>query len=473
MRKIVWEPRNRTLEQGRSEEGLVEAVVKEGGLLGEEGGLLGEEGGLKGEEGLKQQFSNGGEEELRRFMVQEVDILKDAGAEFLVLVSGFAKGVGEQSSNAAGVVWRALQYATGGIVEDLTRELDTWSLDRDEPSRSVLNGLEWDEPAVISFFGPRGEVWRVVPVLCPVAGEAVPTAALERAIREEDVRGGRVVVMRYGRYQGGEVECVRKVLGRVGACGTFVEPIPVEAPGNDVGLSMQQVVMVVGGMRRVLLLGNLNVPVLILSPILPPILLRIPFHSANTPPLLSVPFSLPYSVQFSPSHSGAAGQSERAAAQRVAVGHGGRVHLPVPVVLLGNLNVQLPNAWLWDMVDEFIYQFQSFCPPSNPPSHTNPPDRLNPVPLRAQVVLLGNLNVQLPNAWLWDMVDEFIYQFQSFCHFRARVKSRTDEENAALKQCGNAWWVGHGARDKFIYQFQSFCHFRARVKSRIDEENAA
>ncbi|CAI5510110.1 unnamed protein product [Closterium sp. Naga37s-1] len=554
MRKIVWEPRNRTLEQGRSEEGLVEAVVKEGGLLGEEG--------------LKQQFSNGGEEDLRQFMVQEVSILKDARAGFLVLVCGFGKGVGEQSSNAAGVVWRALQHATGGIVEDLTRELDTcidntstsfssstgssssassssrsssnastissplpshmltpttfatpndsrnyfttllsssvekiaveagalpyilspgfgeytdciigisakgggstpahapsspasvpsprWSWDssgslvreepspsvleglgRDEPSPSVPNGLEWDELAVISIFGARGEVRRVVPVLCPVVGEAVPAAALERAIREEDVRGGRVVVMRHGRFQEGEVECVRKVLGRVGARGTFVEvgesgrcrlfralppfaesmpaaaaegappaaaegaaeaaaaaeedvyfplsntsaalvassiargmpqPMSVEIRENDLGLSLQQVVMVVAGMRRVqhgalrkaklpgvLLLGNLNVPVLILSPILPPILLRIPFHSANTPSLLSVPFSLPYSV-----------------------------------------------------------------------------------------VLLGNLNVQLPNAWLWDMVDEFIYQFQSFCHFRARVKSRTDEENAALKQCGNVWNV--------------------------------
>ncbi|CAI7767953.1 unnamed protein product [Closterium sp. NIES-54] len=343
MRKIVWEPRNRTLEQGRSEEGLVEAVVKEGGLLGEEG--------------LKQQFSNGGEEDLRQFMVQEVNILKDARVGFLVLVCGFGKGVGEQSSNAAGVVWRALQHATGGIVEDLTRELDTcidntstsfssstgssssassssrsssnastissplpshmltpttfattkdsrayfttllsssvekiavkagalpyilspgfgeytdciigisakgggsttahapsspasvpsprWSWDssgslvreepspsvleglgRDEPSPSVPNGLEWDELAMISIFGARGEVRRVVPVLCPVVGEAVPAAALERAIREEDVRGGRVVVMRHGRFQEGEVECVRKVLGRVGARGTFVE----------------------------------------------------------------------------------------------------------------------------------------------------------------------------------------------------------------------------------------------------------
>ncbi|CAI5528590.1 unnamed protein product [Closterium sp. Naga37s-1] len=547
MRKIVWEPRNRTLEQGRSEEGLVEAVVKEGGLLGEEG--------------LKQQFSNGGEEELRRFMVQEVTILKDAGAGFLVLVCGFGKGIGEQSSNAAAVVWRALQYATGGIEEDLTRELDTsidntstsfssstgssssassssrsssnastissplpshmltpttfatpsdsrayftsllsssvekisvkagalpyilspgfgeytdcvigisahapsspahalsspahapsppgdssGSLDRDEPSPSVRKGLEWGEPAVISIFGPRGEVRRVVPVLCPVAREAVPAAALEKAIREEeDVRGGRVVVMRHGRFQEGEVECVRKVLGRFGARGTFVEvgesgrcrlfralppfaesmpaaaaegappaaakgaavaaaaegaaaeaaaaaaaaaeedvyfplsntsaalvassiargmpqPISVEIRENDLGLCLQQVVTVVAGMRRVQhgALGKAKLPGAI--------------HCAAA----------------RQSQCGAAGQSERAAAQRVAVGHGGRVHLPVPVVLLGNLNVQLPNAWLWDMVDEFIYQFQSFC------------------------------------------------------HFRARVKSRTDEENAALKQCGNVWNV--------------------------------
>lgn len=58
-----------------------------------------------------------------------------------------------------------------------------------------------------------------------------------------------------------------------------------------------------------------------------------------------------------------------------------------------------------------------------------------------QVVLHGQLNMQLPNAWLWDMVDEFIYQFQSFCQFRARLKSRTEEEIAGLKQCGNVWNV--------------------------------
>lgn len=23
--------------------------------------------------------------------------------------------------------------------------------------------------------------------------------------------------------------------------------------------------------------------------------------------------------------------------------------------------VELPNQWLWDIVDEFVYQFQSYC----------------------------------------------------------------------------------------------------------------
>ncbi|KAI3736955.1 hypothetical protein L2E82_26945 [Cichorium intybus] len=32
-----------------------------------------------------------------------------------------------------------------------------------------------------------------------------------------------------------------------------------------------------------------------------------------------------------------------------------------------------------------------------------------------QVVLHGVVNMQLPNQWLWDMVDEFVYQLQSFC----------------------------------------------------------
>lgn len=51
-----------------------------------------------------------------------------------------------------------------------------------------------------------------------------------------------------------------------------------------------------------------------------------------------------------------------------------------------------------------------------------------------QVVLHGVVNMQLPNQWLWDMVDEFVYQFQSFCQYRAKMKNKTEQEIALLKQ---------------------------------------
>ncbi|XXG45791.1 hypothetical protein AAC387_Pa02g0778 [Persea americana] len=58
-----------------------------------------------------------------------------------------------------------------------------------------------------------------------------------------------------------------------------------------------------------------------------------------------------------------------------------------------------------------------------------------------QVVLHGVVNMQLPNQWLWDMVDEFVYQFQSFCQYRAKMKNKTEEEIALLRQFPQAWNV--------------------------------
>lgn len=58
-----------------------------------------------------------------------------------------------------------------------------------------------------------------------------------------------------------------------------------------------------------------------------------------------------------------------------------------------------------------------------------------------QVVLHGVVNMQLPNQWLWDMVDEFVYQFQSFCQYRAKMKNKTEQEIALLKQNDKAWNV--------------------------------
>ncbi|KAI7755207.1 hypothetical protein M8C21_005558, partial [Ambrosia artemisiifolia] len=58
-----------------------------------------------------------------------------------------------------------------------------------------------------------------------------------------------------------------------------------------------------------------------------------------------------------------------------------------------------------------------------------------------QVVLHGVVNMQLPNQWLWDMVDEFVYQFQSFSQYRAKMKTKTDHEIALLTQHDQAWNV--------------------------------
>ncbi|KAL9226819.1 hypothetical protein vseg_002588 [Gypsophila vaccaria] len=58
-----------------------------------------------------------------------------------------------------------------------------------------------------------------------------------------------------------------------------------------------------------------------------------------------------------------------------------------------------------------------------------------------QVVLSGVVSMQLPNQWLWDMVDEFVYQFQSFCQYRAKMKSKTELEITLLRQFSQAWSV--------------------------------
>ncbi|PNH07077.1 Eukaryotic translation initiation factor 3 subunit L [Tetrabaena socialis] len=54
------------------------------------------------------------------------------------------------------------------------------------------------------------------------------------------------------------------------------------------------------------------------------------------------------------------------------------------------------------------------------------------------LLLTSNVNMQLPNVWLWDMVDEFLYQFQSFCQYRGKVQSMSPEEIDNLKKCDKA-----------------------------------
>lgn len=38
------------------------------------------------------------------------------------------------------------------------------------------------------------------------------------------------------------------------------------------------------------------------------------------------------------------------------------------------------------------------------------------------------INLKLPEVWLWDIIDEFVYQFQAFCLYKANPTKRTVEE---------------------------------------------
>jgi translation initiation factor 3 subunit L len=51
----------------------------------------------------------------------------------------------------------------------------------------------------------------------------------------------------------------------------------------------------------------------------------------------------------------------------------------------------------------------------------------------------GPVPIELPVQWLWDLVDEFVWQFQSFAQWRARPKGKTDDEIALLAENPQVW----------------------------------
>ncbi|KAL5019120.1 hypothetical protein ScPMuIL_004842 [Solemya velum] len=53
----------------------------------------------------------------------------------------------------------------------------------------------------------------------------------------------------------------------------------------------------------------------------------------------------------------------------------------------------------------------------------------------------GPVQLELPNQWLWDIIDEFIYQFQSFSIYRSKVQKKTDDELDILKKNPKIWNV--------------------------------
>ena len=49
--------------------------------------------------------------------------------------------------------------------------------------------------------------------------------------------------------------------------------------------------------------------------------------------------------------------------------------------------------------------------------------------------------LELPNQWLWEIIDEFIYQFQAFSQFRSKLQKKTDSELDLLRDNPKIWNV--------------------------------
>ncbi|VDP08077.1 unnamed protein product [Soboliphyme baturini] len=48
--------------------------------------------------------------------------------------------------------------------------------------------------------------------------------------------------------------------------------------------------------------------------------------------------------------------------------------------------------------------------------------------------------LNLPNQWLWDIIDEFVYQFQSFCQYKANPSKRSTEEVEEIMMMESQVW---------------------------------
>lgn len=51
------------------------------------------------------------------------------------------------------------------------------------------------------------------------------------------------------------------------------------------------------------------------------------------------------------------------------------------------------------------------------------------------------IQLELPDQWLWELIDEFVYQFQSFTQYRANLSNKTPDELEALHSQNKVWDV--------------------------------
>ncbi|KAJ3008534.1 hypothetical protein HKX48_008485 [Thoreauomyces humboldtii] len=98
---------------------------------------------------------------------------------------------------------------------------------------------------------------------------------------------------------------------------------------------------------------------------------------------------------------------------------------PVFLILYKELYYRHIYSKLTPSIDDRIHSYSNYCDLFNYilNSSTEPSD------------------LELPNQWLWDIIDEFIYQFQSFCVYRSKVKTKNEIEIELLKERPDVWNV--------------------------------
>lgn len=48
--------------------------------------------------------------------------------------------------------------------------------------------------------------------------------------------------------------------------------------------------------------------------------------------------------------------------------------------------------------------------------------------------------LELPDIWLWELIDEFVYQYQSFSQYRARLSDKSTEQMTDISELDNKVW---------------------------------
>uniref|UniRef100_A0A915JA07 Eukaryotic translation initiation factor 3 subunit L n=1 Tax=Romanomermis culicivorax TaxID=13658 RepID=A0A915JA07_ROMCU len=82
------------------------------------------------------------------------------------------------------------------------------------------------------------------------------------------------------------------------------------------------------------------------------------------------------------------------------------------------------------------------------------------------------VKLDLPNQWLWDIIDEFVYQFQSFCQYKSSVNKRTKEEIEDLKTMDEQLWNLYPVLN-ILYSLVSKSQINLQLRAALDGEDVS